>query len=174
MVDWEKPIEFVSDGVVVPHEFVRVGGGSVSIRTLEDFPLDGVIQTINLYKWGFDRKTGKMYGFGKSAFLRNKEENMIDWTKPLELVDGRKVILKHEKSDYFEVYVEGEKVSRIYDPDGSHYCGELPNIRNRKEPAQSDPKDIIRALLQYSAPMSGLLGVIAREAGERYVNDQMG
>ena len=98
---------------------------------------------------------------------------VIDWEKPLELVDGRKAQFVELDSDGdAEVLIEGEVVSRIYNLDGSHYFGDMPNIRNVQEPATQDQaKDIIRALLQYSTPMSGLLGVIAREAGERYIND---
>ena len=105
--------------------------------------------------------------------IRNKqEENVIDWTKPLELVDGRKVTVKYKNGHNWEVCVEGEVTSRSYNLDGSHYFCELPNIRNVQEPATQDQaKDIIRALLQYSTPMSGLLGVIAREAGERYLGE---
>ena len=103
--------------------------------------------------------------------VRNKqEESVIDWAKPLELVDGRKVTLKSVFKSNRGVNIEGEVASRTYNLDGSHCFGELPNIRNAQEPATPDQaKDIIRALLQYSTPMSGLLGVIAREAGERYL-----
>jgi hypothetical protein len=98
---------------------------------------------------------------------------MIDWTKPLELMDGRKAqFVQFDSDGDAEVLLEGEKTHRVFFKDGRHWGGFLPNIRNVQEPATQDQaKDIIRALLQYSTPMSGLLGVIAREAGERYIND---
>ena len=163
MIDWERPIEAVrkSDGLIFPVTFCYQDGKNFCTNETPN------ISETNSF-WYED---GRDYCSEDKWFIRNKE--VIDWTKPLELVDGRKAQFVELDSDGDAVVLlEGEVTSRSYNLDGSHYFGELPNIRNVQEPATPDQaKDIIRALLQYSTPMSGLLGVIAREAGERYIND---
>ena len=123
----------------------------------------------------------------------------IDWTKPLELMDGTPVRIarKGEKGlpespgeygEYRLLREDGGKFA-ISDTE-THFLtcasngswwfgpGHITLIRNAKlttDPAKDpakDPAEIIRALLAYSSPMGGLLGVIAREAAERFLNEE--
>lgn len=56
---------------------------------------------------------------------------MIDITKPMRLVDGRKVYdVKNFDYERYVLSIEGEKGRKLYTKFGVHYYGDYPNLEN--------------------------------------------
>ncbi|MGH6746419.1 hypothetical protein [Novosphingobium sp.] len=136
-VDITKPLEAVhiATGKVVPMIFDRMSPVT-SDRFYTKTAPDGAWSND---AWDLDGQDACHY---KAWTIRNVAPK-IDWTKPLETVDGQRVELLPEKSDdgeYWRVRIGVSWGVRHYSEDGKHRFGDQPDIRNVAEvPAPAAP-----------------------------------
>lgn len=150
MIDRTKPIEAVrkSDGLIFPVTFLRREGEYVYTYECPNFR-----ETNDAWK-----EDGADCCSWDKWYIRNVQEPNIDY----RTATGHDL---DQIAEEFGIYRGNKADHELRD---QIHIAKMPPACPKYGP---EACDIIRALLQYSNPMGGLLGAIAREAGERYLND---